>query len=154
MAGNTDLAEGWLKLLPCVGSGSNKFHLILAHTHTRVLAQSQTSTLNTSDEMRFVCAQSFSRVWLLTTLWTVAHQAPLAMGFSRQEHWSGLPFPPPGDLPDSGIKPASPASSALAGGFFTTEPPGKPRKMSQRAWSLPYLSSVFFSPPPGFSSVP
>ena len=47
----------------------------------------------------------------------------LSMGFSRQEYWSGLPFPPPGDLPDSGIEPASPASS---GGFSTTEPPGKP----------------------------
>ena len=45
------------------------------------------------------------------------------MGFSRQEYWSGLPFPSPGDLPDSGIKPVSPA---LAGGFFTTEPPGEP----------------------------
>ena len=50
-------------------------------------------------------------------------QAPLSMGFSRQEYWSGLSFPPPGDLPDPGIKPTS---SALAGGFFTTEPPGKP----------------------------
>ena len=48
------------------------------------------------------------------------------LGFSRQEHWSGLPFPPPGDLPDPRIKPTSPASPALAGGFFTTEPPGKP----------------------------
>ena len=70
-----------------------------------------------------VCAQSFSRVWLSATLWTVAHQAPLSMGFSRQEYWSGLPFPPPGDLPDPGIEPASPA---LAGGFFTTKSPGKP----------------------------
>ena len=69
------------------------------HTHTRVLAQSQTSTLNTSDEMWCVCAQSFSRVWLLATLWTVAHQAPLSMGLSRQ-NTSGLLFPPPGDLPD------------------------------------------------------
>ena len=50
------------------------------------------------------------------TLWTVAHHAPLSMGFSRQEYWSGLPFPPPGDLPDPGIHPGSPA---LAGGFFT-----------------------------------
>ena len=57
------------------------------------------------------------------TLWTPAHQAPLSVGFSRQEYWSGLPFPPPGDLPDPGIEPESPA---LAGGFFTTEPPGKP----------------------------
>jgi len=50
------------------------------------------------------------------------HQAPLSMGFSRQECWRGLPFPPPGDLPDPGIKPEF---SALADGFFTTEPPGK-----------------------------
>ena len=57
--------------------------------------------------------------------WTITHQAPLSTGFSRQEYWSGLPFPPPGDLPDPGIKPESPASPALAGGFFTSEPPGK-----------------------------
>ena len=60
------------------------------------------------------------------TLWTVAYQAPLSMGFPRQEYWSGLPFPPPGDLPDPGIEPVSLASSALAGGVLTTEPPGKP----------------------------
>ena len=48
------------------------------------------------------------------------------MGLSRQAYWSGLPFPLPGDLPYPGIKPASPVSPALAGGFFTTEPPGKP----------------------------
>ena len=58
--------------------------------------------------------------------WTVAHQALLSMGFLRQEYWSGLPFPPPGHLPDLGIKPESPAVPELAGGFFTTEPPGKP----------------------------
>ena len=57
---------------------------------------------------------------LFDTLWTVAHQAPLSMKFSRQEYWSGLPFPPPGDLPDPGIEPASLISPALAGGFFTT----------------------------------
>ena len=56
------------------------------------------------------------------TPWTVAHQATLPMGFSTQEYWSGLPFPSPGDLPDPGIKPASPA---LADGFSTTEPPRK-----------------------------
>ena len=48
----------------------------------------------------------------LATPWTVAHQAPLSMGFSRQEYWSGLPFPSPGDLPDPGIKPSSPALQA------------------------------------------
>ena len=57
------------------------------------------------------------------TLWTVAHQAPLPMGFSRQEYWSGLPFPSPGDLPDPGIETMSPT---LSGRFFTAEPPGKP----------------------------
>ena len=55
--------------------------------------------------------------------WTVACQAPLSMEFSRQEHWSELPFPPSGDLPDPGIKSMSPESPALAGRFFTTEPP-------------------------------
>ena len=65
----------------------------------------------------------FSCVQLLATPWTVAHQAPLSMGFPRQEYWSGLPFPSPGDLPEPGIKPVSPA---LTGGFFTTEPLGKP----------------------------
>ena len=60
-----------------------------------------------------VCVRSLSCVPLFVTLWTVAHQAPLSTGFSRQEYWSGLPFPPPGDLPNPGIKPASPVSPAL-----------------------------------------
>ena len=76
----------------------------------------------------YICmhAQSLSYVWLFGTSWTVAHRAPLSMGFPRQEYWSGLPFPFPGDLHDPRIEPTSFASSALAGGFFTTEPPGKP----------------------------
>ena len=53
-------------------------------------------------------------------LWTIAHHAPLSMGFSRQEYWSGLPCPPPGDLSDPGIKTGALESRALAGGFFTT----------------------------------
>ena len=57
------------------------------------------------------------------TPWTIARQAFLSMGFPRQEYWSGLPGPPPGDPPDPGIEPTS---SALAGRFFTTEPSGKP----------------------------
>ena len=56
---------------------------------------------------------------------TVAHQAPLSTEFSRQEYWKGLSFPPPGDLPHPGTEPLSLASPALAGGFFTTAPPGK-----------------------------
>ena len=70
------------------------------------------------------------RVRLFATLWTVASQAPLCMGFSQQEYWSGLPFPPPGHLLDPGIEPTSPASPALTGRFFTTEPPEKPLKSS------------------------
>ena len=57
---------------------------------------------------------------LFATLWTVACQPPLSIGFSRQEYWSGLPCPPPGDLPNPGIKPASLASPVLAGRFFIT----------------------------------
>ena len=62
----------------------------------------------------------FSHVRFFSAPWTVAHQAPLSMGFLRQEYWSGFPCPPPGDLPNPGIEPASLMSSALAGGFFTT----------------------------------
>ena len=60
--------------------------------------------------------------------WTVVCQAPLSVGFPRQENWNGLPFTSPGDLPNPGIKPASPA---LAGGFFTNESPGKPKYQSK-----------------------
>ena len=67
--------------------------------------------------------KSLSRVRLFATPWTVAHQAPLSMGFSRQEYWGGLPFPSPEDLPDPGIEPRSPALQADA---LTSEPPGKP----------------------------
>ena len=67
-----------------------------------------------------------SHVQLFVTPWTAAHKPPLSMEFSRQEYWSGLPFPTPEDLPYPGIEPASPVSPALAGGCFTTEPPGKP----------------------------
>ena len=73
----------------------------------------------------------FSHVWLFMILWTVAHQGPLSMGFSRQEYWSGLPCPSPGDPPDPGIEPMSLMSPTLAGGFFTTT----------ATWENPWLSS-------------
>ena len=73
----------------------------------------------------------------LVTPWTVAHQAPLSMGFPRQEYWSGLPAPSPGHLSHPGIKPTSPA---MAGRFFTTEPP---RKMIIEV-TLDYLDVVGF----------
>ena len=72
-----------------------------------------------------VCAQS------CLTPWTVAHQAPLSMEFSRQEYWNGLLFPSPGDLPRPGIKPMSPMSPALVGRSFTTVPPGKPHAVRE-----------------------
>ena len=75
-----------------------------------------------------------SRVRLFVTLWTVAHQASPAVGFSRQEYWSGLPFPSPGDLPDPGIKPRVPALEADA---LTSEPPGKPE--SEHDYNVLYL---------------
>ena len=67
--------------------------------------------------------------------WTIGHQAPMSMGFSRQEHQSGLPFPSPEDLPDPGMEAMSPA---LAAGFFTTEPPGRPNV-------LPYVDLICIS---------
>ena len=78
-----------------------------------------------SRELSIVCPQmeddddlAAQSCLILVTPWTVAHRAPLSVGFSRQEHWSGLPFPSPGDLPDPGIKPGSPA---LQGDSLLTE---------------------------------
>ena len=76
-----------------------------------------------------IVVQSLSRVRHFVTPWTVAHQAPLSMGFPRQDYWSGLPFPAPGDLPNPRIKPVSPTLAKL---FFTTEPPGKPAVVISR----------------------
>ena len=73
----------------------------------------------------YACMLScFSHVQLFETQWTIAYQAPLSMGFSRQEYWSGLPCPPAGDFPNPGIEPTSLVSPAMADGLFTTEPPG------------------------------
>ena len=83
--------------------------------------------------------KSLSRVQLFVTPWTVARQAPLSMGFSRLEYWSGLPFPSPGDLPNPGIEPWSPALHADA---LSSEPPGKlASSKNPEAWlSLPERS--------------
>jgi len=78
--------------------------------------------------------KSLSCVWLFATLWTVAYQAPPSMGFFRQEYWSGLPFPSPGDLPYLGIKATFLVSPSLAGGCFTTVPPGK---TTRKKWWMP-----------------
>ena len=75
----------------------------------------------------------FSRVQLFATPWSVAYQAPPSMGFSRQEYWSGLPFPSPGDLPDPGMEPRSPAFHAEA---LTSEPPGKSNTTKPRGKNI------------------
>ena len=77
--------------------------------------------------------KSLSRVRLFVTPWTVAYQAPPSMGFSRQECWSGFPFPSPGDLPIPGTEPRSPALQADA---LPSEPPGKPLKGIQRTQKM------------------
>ena len=77
-------------------------------------------TQNSMNAMGCWVLGCFSWVWLFATLWTVACQAPLSMGFSRQECWSKLPCPPPGDLPNPGIELSSLMSPALTGRFFTT----------------------------------
>ena len=74
-----------------------------------------------------------------TTLWTVVHQAPLSMEFSRQEYWSGLPFPSPGDLPDPGNEPGSPT---LEAGTLTSESPGKPRPFRYDLNQIPFHYTV------------
>ena len=74
--------------------------------------------------VKFKCS-SLSRVWLFSAQWTVAPQAPLSVGFSRQEYWAGLPCPPPGGLPDPGTEPMSVTSPTFSGWFFTIVPLGK-----------------------------
>ena len=92
----------------------------------------------------------FSHVCLFETPWAVAHQAPLFMGFSRQEYWSGLPFSPPQDLPDPGIKPESLTSPALAGRFFTTSDTWEalfPNTRTQFQAFFTHLNFIPFLPP-------
>ena len=95
-----------------------------------------------SSVAKLYCAQLLSLVWPFVTPRTIGHKAPLSMGFFRQEHWSGLPFPPPGDLADPGIKPTSLTFPALAGGFFTTVLPEKPQ--ANNIVSSKIISSVKF----------
>ena len=110
-----------LKQLGCSPKRASYNHKTFAHkTFPVILSCVFTSAFKKQME---VCV--LSHVQHFATPWTVAHQVPLSIGFPRQEYWSGLPFPPPGHLPAPGIKPASPA---LAGGFFTTEPPRKPSR--------------------------
>ena len=87
----------------------------------------------------YMHAKLFSHVWLFATLWTVARQAPLSMGFPRQEYWSGLPCPPPGDLPNPGTEPLSPAAPELQADSLPLSHRGSPYvyiSMFSRGWSI------------------
>ena len=92
----------------------------------------------------YTCVLMFSHVQLIAIPRTLFHQAPLSMGLSKQECWRGLPFPPPGDLPNPGIKPGSPALQADS---LPTVPPGKPMNTyyKERVYEILYCSSVQFS---------
>ena len=113
--------------------------------YLKLQSEGQDSACSTHAHMQWVrmhmtvCVLScFSRVRLFVTLWTVAHQAPLSMGFSRQEHWSVLPCPPPRDLPNPGIEPFFLMSPALAGGYFTTS-------TTREDWTVHKHLHYFFS---------
>ena len=143
--------------------GREKLADLCSDTHDREglisssLTQSQLHYVTFFNTIQLVCAhvRLFSCVQLFVTPRTVAHQAPLPMGFSRQEYWSGLPFSPSGNLSDPGFEPKSPTSPALAGGIFTTEPPGSPvqlvysfsfaRSLNSRDWlynTVPTLNNT------------
>ena len=81
----------------------------------------------------------FSRVWLFVTPWTVAHQAPLSMGFSRQEYWSGLPCPPPGDLSDPAMEPESPIFPALQTDSLPVSPWASPMYYSTAQFMVDWI---------------
>ena len=83
--------------------------------------------------------KSLSYVWLFATPWTITYKAPLSMEFSRQEYWSGLPFPSPGDLPDPGIKPGSPA---LQTDTLLSEPPEKPNIFNHKSLHVSMIISL------------
>ena len=94
--------------------------------------------------LTFVKVKWSRSVWLFVAPWTVAHHAPPSMEFSRQEYWSGLLFPTPGDLPDPGTEPASLASPVLAGGLFTCEArslgrTGMEGSSFQQPWSVSWI---------------
>ena len=94
-----------------------------------------------SSKWRAYVLSYFSHIQLFATLWTVTHQAPLSMGFSRQEYWSGLPCPPPRDLPFPGIEPAPLMPPPLAGGFLNASATWEAQEMATRSgiltWRIP-----------------
>ena len=112
-----------------LGNGGHSHYVVCAAGFTATSLMSPPGKLSTLNACRLLDTDYTSELllWLscsvvtdFATPWTVARQAPLSMGFSRQEYWNGLPFPPPRDLPDPGMEPMSLVSPVLAGRFFTT----------------------------------
>ena len=130
--------EHW-SVLPCLSPG----YLASPGTeHTSLVSPTLSGrffTISTTQEVHAMLRR-FSSVRLFVTPWMVAHQVPLSMGISRQQHWSGLPCPPPGDLLDPGIEPASLMSTALAGRFFTASTMGSSCFIANAFEYLPVLS--------------
>ena len=113
-------SQRWLKWLSTQSRVYYQTHLSLGPTLTpgSMGSLGPLSTENVIGNMHTCILSRFSHVWIFAPLWIVVCQASLSMKFSRQEYWSGLPFPPSGNLPDPGIEPESVASSALAGACF------------------------------------
>ena len=118
--------------------GLNKYYVLTLFN----LEPFETICLEVKVSIKWSEVKLLSRVRLFATPWTVAYQDPLSMGFSRQEYWSGLPFPSPGDLPNPGIKPGSPA---LQAGALSSEPPGKPIKSLYLGSNVRFLDSILVS---------
>ena len=117
-----------------------KIHIHLANhlvTSQELHLYRKWSIPDSVSRLRNLGACKLSGVRLFVTPWTVPHRAPLSMGFSWQEYWSRLPFPPPGDRPHPGNEPTSPLPPALAGRFFTTAPPRK-----SVIQSIPFVSEL------------
>ena len=120
------------------------FHCIDTKWHIQAHATQVQATkwVNFNSLSQHVCMCVLSCVWLFVTPWAVPCLVPLSMEFSRQEYWSKFPFPTPGDLPNPGIEHVPPESYALAGGFFTTEPPSPPKILPFLLFPLPFLVKV------------
>ena len=110
---------------------NSDFFYIHTHTHTHNTLLKIKERKEQSNILPWSEVKSLSRVRLFATRWTVAYKAPLPMEFSRQAYWSGLPFPSPGELPEPGIEPGSPA---LQADTLPSEPPGKPTYCPEHKW--------------------
>ena len=130
MPGHKAAKDGLTLLFGGNASGNMKFNpLLIYHPENprtlKNIAKGSLPVVWMSNPKAWAVVQSLSPVCLFVTLWTVAYQVPLSMGFPRQGYWSGLPFPSPGALPGPGIEPTSPALA----GAYPTEPLGKPKNL-------------------------